>query len=293
MPECTGRRTGIQMWQNELANRFEKAEETSDPGAVRIRVGTRPHLNTVAIVVWDERYQNKSENFHAVECENIEEAAEMTGQILTDAGFATEFPNCRVDFKHAETNKDLPSWSGSVEVAEKSKPGASVESVLAEALRQNNVEMRRMFGMVTECLQSREERIDDDRDEILELSRSEVLARAEAEMTQILAEEAAQVQIEDDPLKARAGEILGVLAEKLLGSSATPRDTVLAILRQDPTLTAQLAGDEEVVSLFNDAILKEAADEERRETEARQEHQAEAERELAIDSPVPPSPMPE
>ena len=269
------------MWQNTLANRFERAEETSDCGAVRIRVGARPSLHTVAIVQWDERYTNTSDQWESVVCETMEEAAEMTVQILTDSGFGTDFPTARVDFKNAESGKYLPSWAGTAEVSQGEENGQSVEGVLVEALRQNNVEMRKMFGMVTECLQSREERIDDDRDPILELSRAEVLSRAESEMTQILAEEAAQVQVEDDPLKARAGEILGVLAERFLQSpSASPRDTVLVILKSDPQLTASLAGDEEVVSLFNSAVMQAAQEQELRKFEAEEEYLAQKSRDL-------------
>ena len=247
------------MWQNELVSRFEKAGEIGEAGAVRVRVGERPHLHTVAIVVWDDEYENRSDNFHAVECSDIEIACERTAEILEESGFGSQFPNCRVDFLHAETGKPLRGWNSTTSIhGEMTEEGPMVEQVLAHALERNNAEMRRMFGMVCETLQMREDRIDRDRDEILELSRSEVLARAESEMTQILAEEAAQVDVED-PLKARAGEILGAIAQQFLGGSATPRDTVLQILRTDPELSAQLAGDPEVIALFTEALEAEPA----------------------------------
>jgi hypothetical protein len=246
------------MWQNELVSRFEKAGEIGEAGAVRVRVGERPHLHTVAIVVWDDEYQNRSDSFHPVECTNIEVACERTAEVLEESGFGVEFPNCRVDFLHAETGKPLRGWNSTVPInGELEADGPLVEQVLAHALERNNAEMRRMFGMVCETLQMREDRIDRDRDEILELSRSEVLARAESEMTQILAEEAAQVDVED-PLKARAGEILGAIAQQFLGGNGTPRDTVLQILRTDPQLSAQLATDPEVVALFTEALENQA-----------------------------------
>ena len=243
------------MWQNELVSRFEKAGETGEAGAVRVRVGERPHLTTVAIVVWADEYQNRSDTFHAIDCENIEDACEQTCSVLEESGFGGEFPNCRVDFLHADTGKPLRGWTATVPVLGiADTPMASPVEVLADLANRSNAELRRVCGMLAETIQGREDRIDRDRDEIMELSRSEVLARAESEMTQILAEEAALVDVETDPLKEHAGEILGAIAQKFLGASATPRDTVLEILRHDPALTAALAQDQEVVGLFSQAI---------------------------------------
>jgi hypothetical protein len=255
MRECTRTRIGDHMWQGELANRFEKMGENGDAGAVRVRVGTRPHLHTVAIVVWDSDYENRSDSFHAVEVENIEEAAERTSEILEDAGFASEFANCRVDFLHAISGKPLRGWNATEDLINVHQvEGPMVEQVLAESLRLHTMEIRRMFGMICETLQVREERIDSDRDEIMDLTRAEVLSRAEAEMTQILAEEAVGAEVEVDPLKAHAGEILGAIAQKFLANSENPRDTILGILRNDPQLTSALATDPEVMKVFTDSM---------------------------------------
>jgi hypothetical protein len=257
VPGCTGTGTGIRMWQNELVSRFENAGETGEAGAVRVRVGERPHLHTVAIVVWASEYQNRSDTFHAVECENIEDACEHTCTILEESGFGSEFPNCRVDFLHADTGKPLRGWTATIPILGTSDaPSASPMEVLADLAIRSNAELRRVCSIMAETIQNREERIDQDRDDMIELSRQEVLARAEAELTQILAEEAAGTEAEVDPLKAHAGEILGAMAQRFLGGETSPRETVLAILRSDPGLTASLAGDAEVVGLFQDAIAR-------------------------------------
>lgn len=262
------------MWNSTLVDKFDNSPQA---GAVRVRVGERPHLSTVAIVVWKPEYQNNSDTFEAVDAEDAEDAAEKTCLILEESGFGTEFPNARVDFLHAETGKLLPAWSRTEKIHElPTSPGQSVESVLAEALRQNNTEIRRMFGMVCETLAAREERIDDDRDRLIESSIEAVQSRAEAELTQILWEESNDAQVEVDPLKEQAGAILQGLAQQMFGNGASPRDTVMAILHGDPALTAQLANDPEVVGLFTQAMEQEEAPDVE-----------------PVGTPEPPSPMPE
>ena len=60
----------------------------------------------------------------------------------------------------------------------------------------------------------------------------------------------------------------------MFGNGASPRDTVMAILQSDPALTAQLASDPEVVGLFTQAMEGSQAEE-------------------PVETPEPPSPMPE
>ena len=267
------------MWQSRLADRFQKAAN-SNAGAAKIRVGERPHLSTVAILVWDPQFKNNSDTFESVHAEDVEDASERACGILEDSGFGTEYPNARVDFLHAETGKGLPSWAATEKTSEQVQAGPSVEAVLVDALRQNNAEIRRMFAMVCETLGEREARIDADRDELIESRIEAVESRAEAELTQILAEEYADAVVEEDPLKAQAGAILQQVAQQFFQPTNSPRETLLSILRQDHALTAELAGDPEVVALFQQAVMSQA-----------EENNGMAEE--VVEDPAPPSPMPE